>query len=61
MSHPADHALLQAQSDGALKATSNATIFKRGQAYAQSDAVQAVGLRAEFKAKRNFVAGLPPG
>ena len=42
MSHPANHALLQALSDGALKATSNATIFKRGQAYAQSDVVQAV-------------------
>lgn len=30
MSHPADHALLQALSDGALKGASNATIFKRG-------------------------------
>ncbi len=61
MSHPADHALLQALSDGALKATSNATIFKRGQAYAQSDAVQAVEQEdGPVPAARATVVGTQP-
>ena len=61
MSHPADHALLQALSDGALKAASNAAIFKRGQAYAQSDAVQAVEQEAgPVPAARATVMGTQP-
>lgn len=61
MSHPADQALLQALSDGALKGASNATIFKRGQAYAQSDAVQAVEQEdGPVPAARATVVGTQP-
>ena len=61
MSKPADHALMQALSDGALKATSNATIFKRGQAYVQSDAVQAVEQEdGPVPAARATVVGTQP-
>lgn len=42
MNEPSGPALLDALSDGALEGASNSAIFKRGRAYAQSDAVQAV-------------------
>lgn len=61
MSHLANKALLQALSDGALKGASNATIFKRGQAYAQSDAVQAVEQEdGPLPAARATVVGTQP-
>lgn len=61
MSLQADQALLQALSDGALKGASNATIFKRGQAYAQSDAVQAIQQEdGPVPAARETVVGTQP-
>lgn len=61
MSKATDQSLLQALSDGALMAASNATIFKRGQAYAQSDAVQAVEQEdGPVPAARATVVGTQP-
>ncbi len=61
MSKPTDQALRHALSDGALKGASNATIFKRGQAYAQSDAVQGVEQEdGPVPAARATVTGTQP-
>lgn len=61
MTKATDQALLQALSDEALKGASNATIFKRGQAYAQSDAVQAVEQEdGPVPAARATVVGTQP-
>jgi hypothetical protein len=61
MNKPADQALLQALSDEALKGASNVNIFKRVQAYAQSDAVQAVEQEdGPVPAARATVVGTQP-
>jgi hypothetical protein len=61
MNEAARQALLDALSDGALKGASNATVFKRGQSYAQSDAVQVVEQEdGPVPAARATVVGTQP-
>jgi uncharacterized Zn finger protein len=61
MNEAARQGLLDALSDSALKTGSKAAIFKRGQAYAQSGAVQAVEQEdGPVPAARATVVGAQP-